>query len=433
MPEIAEVARITHFLRLHLVGKKIAKATAVDDQIVYGKVGTTGAAFEAALKGKTVVSAANQGKYFWHVKITLDKPPHPVMHFGMTGWIHINGEKTAYTNYYKKQKPEDRDQWPPRFWKFQLETAGKAKDKVEVAFTDPRRLGRIRLVDCPGPEIRKHTPLVENGPDPVVDPDIFTEEFLAELVKRKRVPIKSLLLDQANISGIGNWVGDEVLYHARIHPEQYSNEIDDDRIKDLYDAIYHVCQKSCDVLGDSDQFPEHWLFHYRWGKGKSGAGTLPSGEKLEFATVGGRTSCFCPARQKKGVAKTPPKSNLNGKRQRDEKDVKKDDDTEEAAPVRKKKRSSRGVPLKVESEGVEDTPTMSGLLSNKADVDKVDAQDEETAAPAPVIMTKTTKTAAKKGAVTTMTGKAKKAKIIVKQEAKEEYSGRRRSLRLSKS
>ncbi|GAB0131712.1 hypothetical protein EsDP_00000173 [Epichloe bromicola] len=295
MPEIAEVARIVHFLRLHLVGKKIKDASAIDDGNVFGKVGTTGAAVEAALKGKKVVSAGSQGKYFW---ITLDKPPHLVMHFGMTGWVHIKGEKTAYTNFYKKLKESDLAQWPPKFWKFRLTTDDKPP--VEVAFTDARRFGRVRLVDCSGVDIRKYSPLVENGPDPVIDTDRFTEDYLRSKMKNRHVPVKALLLDQVMISGIGNWVADETLYHAKLHPEQYSDSLSDAEIKKLYEAIRYVCQTAVDKLGDSDEFPGHWLFNYRWGKGDKGAATkLPNGVKLSFITVGGRTSCFAPGVQKK--------------------------------------------------------------------------------------------------------------------------------------
>lgn len=74
-----------------------------------------------------------------------------------------------------------------------------------MAFTDPRRFGRVRIVECPGTDIRKHSPLVENGPDPVVDKDIFTEDYLRTVMQKRRVPIKALILDQAVISGIGNW------------------------------------------------------------------------------------------------------------------------------------------------------------------------------------------------------------------------------------
>ncbi|KAK7953842.1 formamidopyrimidine-DNA glycosylase [Apiospora saccharicola] len=301
MPEIAEVARITHFLRQHLVGKRIAKVIAADDSNVFGKVGTTGAEFQRAVTGKQVVSAGSQGKYFWYdthaAGITLDSPPHPVMHFGMTGWLHIRSEQTGYTRYIEKTK-NDNEEWPPRFWKFQLET--DSDPKVEVAFTDARRFGRVRLVDCPGGDIRKHSPLKENGPDPVIDKDLFTEDYLKQKMRNRHVPIKALLLDQAMISGIGNWVGDEIMYHARLHPEQYSDGFSDEDMAKLFKSIMYVCDTAVGHLGDSDKFPDDWLFNHRWGKGKKDASTtLPTGEKIVFITVGGRTSCVVPSVQRK--------------------------------------------------------------------------------------------------------------------------------------
>lgn len=82
-----------------------------------------------------VLEAGSQGKYFW---LRLSDPgSHPVMHLGMNGWIHVHNDRSGYTNYYKKTKQEEQEAWPPRFWKFQLETEGK--DPVRVAFTDSRR------------------------------------------------------------------------------------------------------------------------------------------------------------------------------------------------------------------------------------------------------------------------------------------------------
>ena len=132
----------------------------------------------------------------------MDSPPHPVFHFGMTGWLYIRGEPSIH---YRPKGPKEAEAWPPKFWKFTMETEGEPK--VEAAFTDARRFSRIRLVDCAAEDIRNTTPLKENGPDPVIDKDILTEEWLVEKMNSKRVPVKALLLDQANISGIGNWVG----------------------------------------------------------------------------------------------------------------------------------------------------------------------------------------------------------------------------------
>lgn len=238
--------------------------------------------------------------------MTFDRPPHAVMHFGMTGWMKFSTEDTAY---YKqaKEKEVQREDWPPKYMKFLLkcdaETVdGQQREAVEAAFVDARRLARIRLVDCPAEAIRDASPLKENGPDPVRDKDVVTAEWLKELLGRKRVPVKALLLDQANLSGVGNWVADEVLYQARIHPEQYSNTFSDSQIKDLHDALIGVCTTAVETLADSKQFPEDWLMKYRWDKGKKDGNVLPNGEKIVHLKVGGRTSAIVPSRQKKTAA-----------------------------------------------------------------------------------------------------------------------------------
>lgn len=295
MPEIAEIARVVHFIRKLLVGKTLAKVTASEDTIVYGKVGTSSEEFEKHMSGKTVVDAGQQGKYFWMI---MSSPPHPVMHFGMTGWLKF---KSEHSYYYQPKEDEKEEEWPPRFMKFLLETKPeKGEEPVQAAFVDGRRLGRIRLVDCPAAEIRKNSPLKENGPDPVIDKDIFTVEWLKKKCSSKKVPIKAMLLDQANISGIGNWVGDEVLYNAKIHPEQYSNTLQEGQVEQLHKSIVYVCTTAVDLIGDSDKFPEDWMFKHRWQKGKKNApGVLPNGQKVAFLTVGGRTSCVVPSVQKK--------------------------------------------------------------------------------------------------------------------------------------
>ena len=103
---------------------------------------------------------------------------------------------------------------------------------------------------------------------------------------------------------------DEILYHAKIHPEQYSNTLGDDQIKELNSAIHYVCSTSVDLLADSDKFPEDWLFKHRWSKGKKNStSALPNGEKIVFLTVGGRTSAVVPSVQKKTG---PVSKDING-------------------------------------------------------------------------------------------------------------------------
>ncbi|KAG9743044.1 hypothetical protein KCU75_g15461, partial [Aureobasidium melanogenum] len=107
------------------------------------------------------------------------------------------------------------------------------------------------------------------------------------------------MLDQANISGIGNWVADEILYQARIHPEQYSYTFSSAQIATLHKAMMDVCGTAVGVLADSSQFPETWLMKYRWDKGKKDKNVLPNGDKIVHLKVGGRTSAIVPRLQKK--------------------------------------------------------------------------------------------------------------------------------------
>lgn len=192
-----------HFLRKYAVGRTIKSVKTQEDASVYGKAGTSASAFQKAMTGKKIAGAKQQGKYFW---LEMESSPHPLMHFGMNGWITYSNHETFYYRPTGSEVPE----WPPRFWKFILELEGEPK--CEVAFVDSRRFARIRLVDAKAEDMRKTTPLKENGPDPVLDPDILTVDWLSNKLKSKRVPVKALLLDQANISGIGNWVGYVILH-----------------------------------------------------------------------------------------------------------------------------------------------------------------------------------------------------------------------------
>ncbi|KAI4147584.1 MAG: hypothetical protein LQ340_005485 [Diploschistes diacapsis] len=296
----------------------------------------------------------------------MSSPPHPLCHFGMAGWFHIRGTPTAYFKPKTSSSKAPDDEWPPRYWKFALRT----EDGVQAAFVDFRRFARVRLLDCAADDVRNVSPLKENGPDPVVDRDVVTEDWLRELCVSRRAPIKALLLDQANISGIGNWVGDELLYDAKIHPEQYANTLSGAQIKQLHKSLHYVCGLSCEVLADSSKFPEEWLFKYRWEKGKKDAtNRLPNGEKIVFLTVGGRTSAVVPTVQKKtgpvagDVKGEDAKANKssrkgksstkgNGKRKADEeqedegteKEVEEEEPEEEQKPSRQGRRSNPRMP-----------------------------------------------------------------------------------------
>jgi formamidopyrimidine-DNA glycosylase len=112
----------------------------------------------------------------------------------------------------------------------------------------------------------------------------------------KKAPIKAVLLMQERFPGIGNWMADEILWRAGIHPAQPAGSLTAQETAALYRDIRGVCRDALRIIGKNwDDPPDSWLFNHRWEKG----GTCPrTGAKLKHATIGGRTTCWSPARQK---------------------------------------------------------------------------------------------------------------------------------------
>ncbi|XP_026387613.1 formamidopyrimidine-DNA glycosylase-like isoform X1 [Papaver somniferum] len=158
-----------------------------------------------------------------------------------------------------------------------------------MSFTDKRRFAKVRLLKDP----TLKPPISELGPDALLEP-MTTDEFF-QLLRKKKIAIKPLLLDQSFISGIGNWIADEVLYQARIHPLQVSSSLSKEHCETLQKCIIEVIDKAVEVGADSSQYPSNWIFHSREKKpGKA----FVDGKKIDFITAGGRTTAYVPDLQK---------------------------------------------------------------------------------------------------------------------------------------
>ena len=106
-------------------------------------------------------------------------------------------------------------------------------------------------------------------------------------------------LDQSKVfCGVGNWVADEVLYQAAVLPSAPCNELSDEQTAAVHAQVLAVCKTACAANADSDRFPRGWMFHQRWQGQTSGSMDSPLG-RIHFDTVGGRTTAFVPAKQKK--------------------------------------------------------------------------------------------------------------------------------------
>lgn len=294
MPELPEVEASRRLVAMHCQGKKI---TSIDlsepfDQIVFNDKDVTADTVTSALVGKSLMAVHRKGKQLW---FELSSPPHLLAHFGMTGSFVVQGVAPLE---YQEFKVHD-EVWPPRFTKLEIVFA-----KTRLAFCDPRRLGRLRLRANPMVE----QPISLLAPDPLLAPISIAEA--TAVLQAKRSPIKALLLDQAAlVSGVGNWIADEILFQSRIHPEAACNTLSEEQISRLHGALLHVVREAVRLNADATSFPKEWMFHYRWGKGKGGTTVPgPNGGSISFITVGGRTSAIVAKVQKKGELGSTPKS-----------------------------------------------------------------------------------------------------------------------------
>jgi formamidopyrimidine-DNA glycosylase len=200
----------------------------------------------------------------------LDRRPWPLFHLGMSGWFEAYGDGRGR----------------PRFWKIEIAT----EDGARLAMTDPRRLGRIRLRDEPLAE----PPLKRLGLDAL--DELPPARGLADLLRRRRAPVKAALLDQSLLAGVGNWIADEVLYQAGIDPRRPASSLRPGEVARLRTALALVVRRAVDAGADDDAFPRAWLFHHRWGRKKDAR--TARGERIVHLTVGGRTTAFVPERQR---------------------------------------------------------------------------------------------------------------------------------------
>ena len=271
MPELPEVERVAR-------NRRIVKVTCARDPIVFEGVGA--ARIKRALLGRTVIGTARRGKHLW---FELDRRPWPCFHLGMTGSFRTQGE--APLQLASSPRVEESS-WPPRFTKLCL----VFDDGGELAVTNKRRLGRIRLRHDPP----QAPPIRHLGFDPLLDLP-SSRRFSALLAGRSAV-VKTLLLDQAFAAGVGNWIADEVLYQARIDPRRRADQLTVGEGRRLRARLKQVVETAVQANADKSLFPRSWLFHRRWKRDVKS--TTIRGHEIEYLTIGGRTTAWVPSLQR---------------------------------------------------------------------------------------------------------------------------------------
>jgi len=168
-----------------------------------------------------------------------------------------------------------------------------------LLFNDPRMFGRIEFHR--GPEA---PPWWTRLAPPILSPAFSVAAVAGFLARRRRAPIKAVLLMQERFPGVGNWMADEILWRTAIHPARLAGSLTPDEMRRLWRNCRQVCREALRrIAGHGGRLPpdlnvnipQTWLFHHRWERG----GRCPrTGGRLAHATIGGRTTCWSPSRQK---------------------------------------------------------------------------------------------------------------------------------------
>jgi len=279
MPELAEVEVGRKVAASAVEGDRIDRVWTDDDGIVFD--GVRPEALARRLKGRRVTAVRRKGKLLW---FEMDEGPWPSFHFGMTGAFLVPPTQQALAPVALHHGPKSGG-WPPRSAKIRFHTASGR----ELVMTNARRLGRIRLHE----DLFQEPSFARLGFDPLLElpraPDLETR------LRKRRGPLKGILLDQSFAAGVGNWLADEILYQSKLSPHRTPDSLDASEIRALRSAMKRVVEKAVASDADAARFPRTWLFHHRWGKG-DGRKTS-RGEAIVYETIAGRTTAWTPSRQ----------------------------------------------------------------------------------------------------------------------------------------
>ena len=265
MPELPEVEFGRKVAERVARGRRITRVWCDDDRIVFA--GVSPGTMARRLRGREVRAVRRHGKQLW---FELDQRPWPLFHFGMTGAFRVPRELGLRLASSARELDST---WPPRFSKIHF----SFDDGGELAMTNARRLGRIRLQHDP----QREEPLSRLGFDPLTG---------MPTLRRFRA-----LVEQSFAAGLGNWIADEVLFQAGLDPRRKVGNLSTSEVGQLHRCIGKVVQRAVAVDARKDRFPPDWLFHVRWGRNREA--TLRDGSPVEHLTVAGRSTAWVPSRQ----------------------------------------------------------------------------------------------------------------------------------------
>ena len=334
MPELPEVERFRqillplvtvqkkHSLDFKLYGEKLPRKWVGSDEVD----SNTGkyCCVEVLRKGKqlcmvleSIIKTTIKGK-----EVNLPRK-YFYLHMGMTGRLVSTTMSCSWGHKYIKGV-DLTEEWPPRFTYLTLTSGGK-----EVAFADPRKFGSCKFGDSLEESFDELAP---DGLTETITP--LQRETMVAKIANQRLGIKGLILDQKRaVSGVGNWVADEVMYQCEMHPDQ--SYLTDQQAFNVVEKLHSILFIAVDCLNQDIPYPDKWLFGFRWTKKK--AGKDYHGRSLSFLQSGGRTSAIVATIQK--LRKSQGKKTVTSTEIKDEQ--------------KEKKSRNRNTKRKASSEGLE--------------------------------------------------------------------------------
>jgi len=279
MPELPEVETIRRDLHRKVKDKEIKFVTVNTPKIVKELPISE---FCTQIEGKVFKNINRRGKY---LVIELDSGKKLVIHLGMTGLLiyPFNEDSKKIINVKHNH------------------LVFTFIDGTKLIFNDVRKFGKIYLVS----NLDKIKGMAKLGLDPL--DDCFKEEILVQILnKKKKSKIKSFLMNQEFITGLGNIYVNEVLYRANIHPLRKISSLHKEEIGNLYQQIKLVLNKAIksggstvadeaylNTDGEKGKFAEKLQVYARKGEP-----CLKCGHSIDVVKIEGRSSFICPQCQK---------------------------------------------------------------------------------------------------------------------------------------
>ena len=288
MPELPEVETIRRQLAPAIAGRRIERARVLDPRWTRP---VAPARVEAALAGRRIEAVERRGKY---LLLRLDDATTLAMHLRMTGNLLLRdgdaSERRLGGQRLYEGSPDAR----------YLRAALELDNGLELWFTDPRRFGQAVVLRAGQIEPYFASRV---GIEPLSGE--LTAESLGRVAFGRRAPLKSFLLDQSGIAGVGNIYADEALWRARLHPLSPAGSMRPEHWEELRGGIIGALEAGLaaggasiddyrDTRGESGTMQDEFLVHTR-----AGEPCRRCGETIRRIVVGGRSTYFCPGCQRR--------------------------------------------------------------------------------------------------------------------------------------